>query len=58
MEPDKILSKKRTIDLKLDNIMVKVEDESILARDARDEYYHPLAQSHRDDRIIYLSRNN
>lgn len=53
-----MLIKKAKIDLKLDNIMVKVEVESILARDARDEYYHPLPQSHRDDRIIYLSRNN
>lgn len=38
--------------------MVKVEDPSILERDARDEYDHPLPQKHADGRIIYLSRNN
>lgn len=38
--------------------MVKFEDTSILERDARDEYDHPLPQKHVDGRIIYLSRNN
>jgi serine/threonine-protein kinase SRPK3 len=46
------------IDLKPDNIMVKIEDPSILERDARDEYDHPLPQKHADGRTIYLSRNN
>ena len=45
-------------DLKPDNIMVRLEDPSILERDARDEYDHPLPQKVVDDRTIYLSRNN
>lgn len=45
-------------DLKPDNVMVKIEDPSILERDARDEYDHPLPQKHVDGRVIYLSRNN
>lgn len=46
------------LDLKPDNVMVKFEDTSILERDARDEYDHPLPQKHVDGCIIYLSRNN
>ncbi|MCJ1408035.1 hypothetical protein MMC19_002108 [Ptychographa xylographoides] len=46
------------IDLKLDNIMVRLEDKSILDRDARDEREYPLPQKTLDDRKIYLSRNN
>jgi serine/threonine-protein kinase SRPK3 len=39
--------------------MVKIEDLSILDRDARDEFENPLPQKHcEDDRIIYLSRND
>lgn len=38
--------------------MVKIDDPSILERDARDEYDHPLPQKHVDGRIIYRSRNN
>ncbi|KAI9830512.1 MAG: hypothetical protein M1819_005470 [Sarea resinae] len=45
-------------DLKLDNIMVRLEDKSILERDARDEYENPLPQKIYDDRTMYLSRNN
>ncbi|KAK0732920.1 kinase-like domain-containing protein [Lasiosphaeria miniovina] len=45
-------------DLKPDNVMVKVEDPSILERDARDEHDHPLPQKHIHGRAIYLSRNN
>ncbi|KAL3482074.1 kinase-like protein [Aspergillus californicus] len=46
-------------DLKPDNIMIKVEDPSILEESARDEYEHPLPQkSCSDDRTIYLSRND
>lgn len=45
-------------DLKPDNVMVKIEDQSILERDARDEYEHPLPQKHVGGRIVYLSRNN
>lgn len=45
-------------DLKPDNVMVKVEDPSILERDARDEHGHPLPQKHIHGRVIYLSRNN
>ncbi|KAL2049463.1 hypothetical protein ABVK25_010258 [Lepraria finkii] len=45
-------------DLKTDNIMVRCEDKSILERDARDEFKHPLPQKKYDDRTIYLSRNN
>ncbi|KAI4287976.1 MAG: hypothetical protein L6R35_002760 [Caloplaca aegaea] len=45
-------------DLKPDNIMVRLEDKSILERDARDEMENPLPQKKYDDRTIYLSRNN
>ena len=45
------------VDLKPDNVMVKLEDPSILERDARDEYDHPLPQKHGDGRTISLSRN-
>ena len=45
-------------DIKLDNIMVKIEDPAILARDARDEYDHPLPQKHVNGRTIYLARND
>ncbi|KAL2024218.1 hypothetical protein VTK56DRAFT_9374 [Thermocarpiscus australiensis] len=45
-------------DLKPDNIMVKIEDPTILERDARDEYQHSLPQKVLADRTIYLSRNN
>ena len=38
--------------------MVRLEDPSILERDAQDEYDHSLPQKHVDGRIIYLSRNN
>ncbi len=38
--------------------MVRLEDKSILERDALDEYSDPLPQKRCDDRIIYLSRNN
>ncbi|PYI03624.1 kinase-like protein [Aspergillus sclerotiicarbonarius CBS 121057] len=46
-------------DLKPDNIMIKVEDPSILEASARDEHEHPLPQKEcSDGRTIYLSRNN
>ena len=38
--------------------MVRCEDKSILERDARDEFEHPLPQKTYDDRTIYLSRYN
>lgn len=38
--------------------MVRLEDKSILGRDARDEMENPLPQKQYDDRTIYLSRNN
>lgn len=48
-----------SIDLKPDNVMVKLEDRSILQRDGRDEYDNPLPQKRSSDgRTIYLSRNN
>ncbi len=37
---------------------MKLEDLSILERDARDEFSNPLPQKHIDGRIIYLARNN
>lgn len=46
------------IDLKPDNVLVKIEDPGILERDALDEYDNPLPQKVMDDRTIYLSRNN
>jgi serine/threonine-protein kinase SRPK3 len=45
-------------DLKPDNIMVRLEDKSILERDAHDEFDNPLPQKKCADRTIYLSRNN
>ncbi|KAE8151541.1 kinase-like domain-containing protein [Aspergillus avenaceus] len=46
-------------DLKPDNVMVKVEDPSILDESAKDEYQHPLPQKLcPDGHITYLSRNN
>ncbi|KAE8352712.1 kinase-like protein [Aspergillus coremiiformis] len=46
-------------DLKPDNIMVKIEDPSILDQSAKDEYENPLPQKVcPDGRVIYLSRNN
>ncbi|RMZ83900.1 hypothetical protein DV737_g1457, partial [Chaetothyriales sp. CBS 132003] len=39
--------------------MVKLEDQSILERDAEEEFKHPLPQKHCDDgRMIYLARND
>ena len=38
--------------------MVKMEDLSILERDAKDEFDSPLPQKHIDGRTIYLARNN
>jgi len=46
------------VDLKPDNIMVRLEDKSILERDARDEMENPLPRKKCHDRTIYLSRNN
>jgi len=51
-------SSNQQADLKPDNIMVKIEDPTILERDARDEYCNPLPQKVIDGRTIYLSRNN
>ncbi|EON64188.1 hypothetical protein W97_03418 [Coniosporium apollinis CBS 100218] len=45
-------------DLKPDNILVRLEDKSILERSALDEFENPLPQKRRDDRTIYLSRND
>ncbi|POR31911.1 Uncharacterized protein TPAR_07878 [Tolypocladium paradoxum] len=46
-------------DLKMDNIMVMIEDPSMLDRYARDELDNPLPQKQCEDgRLIYLSRNN
>ena len=56
--PRMVLLIRRT-DLKPDNIMVKIEDPSILDIDARSELQNPLPQKHYEDgRTIYLSRNN
>jgi serine/threonine protein kinase len=38
--------------------MVKMEDLSILERDAKDEFDNPLPQKPVDGRIIYLARND
>src|SRR6266498_3716070 len=45
-------------DLKSDNILVGLKDESILENLARDEFEHPLPQKMLEDRTIYLSRND
>lgn len=48
-----------SIDLKPDNIMVRLEDPDLLSKGAQDEFENPLPQKHCDDgRIIYLSRKN
>lgn len=52
------LSPDRRIDLKPDNILVKVEDPTILEKDVLDEYCNPIPQKMAENRIIYLSRNN
>ncbi|EEH05256.1 protein kinase [Histoplasma capsulatum G186AR] len=44
-------------DLKSDNILIALRDESLLDIIARDEFEHPLPQKVLEDRIIYLSRN-
>lgn len=44
-------------DLKLDNIMTRLESRSILERSAADEFHNPLPQKVCEDRTIYLSRN-
>ncbi|KAL8843403.1 MAG: hypothetical protein Q9176_002016 [Flavoplaca citrina] len=38
--------------------MVRLEDKSMLERDARDEMENPLPQKKYDDRTVHLSRNN
>ena len=38
--------------------MVRLENKSMLERDARDEMENPFPQKKYDDRTIYLSRNN
>ncbi|PWY94164.1 kinase-like protein [Aspergillus sclerotioniger CBS 115572] len=46
-------------DLKPANIMVRIEDPSLLEESARNEYEHPLPQKNcSDGRTIYLARNN
>ncbi|EEH04793.1 protein kinase [Histoplasma capsulatum G186AR] len=46
-------------DLKPDNIMVKLEDPSLLEEAAADEFKNPLPQKvYPDGRTIYLARNN
>jgi serine/threonine-protein kinase SRPK3 len=38
--------------------MVRIENPSLLERDAQDEFNNPLPQKQMEDRTIYLSRNN
>ncbi|MCJ1256897.1 hypothetical protein MMC24_004722 [Lignoscripta atroalba] len=45
-------------DLKSDNILVGLRDESILEILARNEFEHPLPQKILEDRTIYLPRND
>ncbi|KAI9799321.1 MAG: hypothetical protein M1825_004814 [Sarcosagium campestre] len=45
-------------DLKSDNILLGLRDDSILESLARDEFEHPLPQKMLEDRTIYLSRND
>ena len=45
-------------DLKPNNVIVRLENESILKKATRDELENPLPQKIYDDRTIYLSRNN
>jgi serine/threonine-protein kinase SRPK3 len=44
-------------DIKADNILASLEEPAILEKSARDEYENPLPQAIREDRAIYLSRN-
>lgn len=49
----------RVVDLKPDNILVKIEDTTILERAALEEYQFPLPQKETmDGRVIYSSRND
>ncbi|KZF20743.1 kinase-like protein [Xylona heveae TC161] len=46
-------------DLKPDNIMVKIENKSIVEQNVLDEFHNPFPQKHLNDgRIIYMSRND
>ncbi|KAG8531805.1 uncharacterized protein KY384_003441 [Bacidia gigantensis] len=45
-------------DLKPDNVMVRLEDKSLLHKSALDEMKDPAPQKQCHDRTIYLSRNN
>jgi len=45
------------IDLKPDNIMVRLEDKSILEEDAHDEFNNPLPQKICDDHKIAIYVN-
>ena len=45
-------------DLKPSNIMVRLEDRSILERSAHDEFDNPLPQKKCADWTVYLARNN
>lgn len=45
--------------MKPDNILVKLEDPSLLDESVKDEYQNPLSQKNNPDgRTIYLSRND
>ncbi|KAG5291538.1 protein kinase [Histoplasma ohiense] len=44
-------------DLKSDNILIALRDESLLDIIAHDEFKHPLPQKILEDWIIYLSQN-
>src|SRR6478735_8131385 len=46
------------VDLKPDNIMIRIEDSKMFEKDAIEEYNNPLPEKQLDDRTIYLSRNN
>jgi serine/threonine protein kinase len=45
-------------DLKSDNILVGLRDQSVLETLVREEFEHPLPQKMLGDRTIYLSRND
>ncbi|KAF5966996.1 CMGC/SRPK protein kinase [Fusarium bulbicola] len=46
------------VNLKPDNIMIRIEDPKMFEKDAIEEYNNPLPEKQLDDRTIYLSRNN
>ena len=49
----------RGLDLKPDNVMVKLRDLAVLAQDAENEFHHPSPRKYADDgRVVYSRHDN